>query len=614
MPFISVWLLNAPRNLFPITTASEEINKLLDDIVDDVFIPDALPGQHFHADFGFVRGSEFKLTTSEGKTVTLVDGKNSYCLIVDRATRYCWVYLSDLKEPPTKAVKLILQKFKNEKVSNHTFCTHNNQGLNKSSDFRQMLEEQGFTIELTGPDSLDQNVRAERPHQDFGQMMCCALHGAGLGPEFWSFALTHAVHVKNRLWHSSQNCTPYEAFTGTRPDLSLLRIFGSRVYVCDTGLKKVKLDYHTRIGVFLCFSATQKNIYYLDDDTGKVKQGRHALFDEAHFTVPAAKAPLAAQTLQRLGYLQKESWLDLDEQLKHTQAINDELHVCPLTHTAIVPKQGKDESVGYDLFLDSDSIQIEPNAVVLLSTGIAARPPKGSYLHVASRSSYALKCDLHIAGGVIDPDYTSEIMVIMKNMGQTVQTLTRGDKIAQLLCENVSTPNVVVIDYMPTTTRQGGFGSTDISTAIPTPPVEKLLHDILQNVPSPSTATNTVDRHTDPDVHVIPPEDSQHVPTMLRLEDLHFTFDMPYQLELSSSLFDNQTSRTVSIWGNHPTLGFDLEDCSKFGACRLKQCAMSTPCARIPKWRSELRGAFLTSINGLPITSVSDVEAAVAKA
>lgn len=598
----------------PTATASEEINNLIDEIIDDVYIPDALPGQHFHADFGFVRGSEFKLTTSEGKTVTSVDGKNSYCLIVDRATRYCWVYLSDSKEPPTKAVKLILQKFKNPNVSNHTFRTDNDQGLNKSTEFRQMLEEQGFTIELTGPDSSDQNVRAERPHQDFGRMMRCALHGAGLGPEFWSFALTHAVHIKNRLWHSSINLSPYEAFTGTRPDLSLLRIFGSRVYVRDTGLKKAKLDYHTRTGIFLCFSATQKNIYYLDDATGKVKQGRHALFDEAHFTVPAAKAPLAAQTLQRLGYLQKESWLNLEERTKHSQTIHNDLHICPLTTTAIVPTQGTDESVGYDLFLDSDSIRIEPNAVVLLSTGIAARPPKGSYLRVASRSSYALKRDLHVAGGVIDPDYASEIMVIMKNMGQTVQTLTRGDKIAQLLCENVSTPNIVVVDYMTSTTRQGGFGSTDISTAIPTRPVEKLLHDILENVPSPSPVTNNSDRHIDPTVHVIPPEDPQTAPTMLRLEDLHFTFDMPYQLELSPSPFDNQTSRTVSVWGNHPTLGFDLEDCSKFGTCKLKQCALSTPCARIPRWRSELRGAYLTSVNGIPVTSVSDVEAAVAKA
>ena len=45
-----------------------------------------------------------------------------------------------------------------------------------------------------------------------------------------------------------------------------------------------------------------KNVYYIDDATNTVKIGVHAIFDEAHFTVSKDKAPLAAQTLQCLGY------------------------------------------------------------------------------------------------------------------------------------------------------------------------------------------------------------------------------------------------------------------------------------------------------------------------
>ena len=40
--------------------------------------------------------------------------------------------------------------------------------------------------------------------------------------------------------------------------------------------------------------------------------GTHVMFDEAHMTVPAAQAPLAAQALQRLGYYTRESWIDAD--------------------------------------------------------------------------------------------------------------------------------------------------------------------------------------------------------------------------------------------------------------------------------------------------------------
>ena len=38
------------------------------------------PGQHLHMDFGFVRGSEYRIKSKEGPTVTSHDGKNSYLI------------------------------------------------------------------------------------------------------------------------------------------------------------------------------------------------------------------------------------------------------------------------------------------------------------------------------------------------------------------------------------------------------------------------------------------------------------------------------------------------------------------------------------------------------
>ena len=78
-----------------------------DEYLDDLHLPDALPGQHFHIDFGFVRGSYFKVPTGkngEGPTITSIDTKNSYCIIVDRATRFIWVHLDNTKQPPVNPV------------------------------------------------------------------------------------------------------------------------------------------------------------------------------------------------------------------------------------------------------------------------------------------------------------------------------------------------------------------------------------------------------------------------------------------------------------------------------------------------------------------------------
>lgn len=60
--------------------------------IDDIHMPDALPGQYFHIDFGFVRGSNYTIKQENGPTITSKDGYNSYFLVIDRSTRYTWIF------------------------------------------------------------------------------------------------------------------------------------------------------------------------------------------------------------------------------------------------------------------------------------------------------------------------------------------------------------------------------------------------------------------------------------------------------------------------------------------------------------------------------------------
>ena len=77
-----------------------------------------------------------------------------------------------------------------------------------------MVSDEGSTLELTGADASAQNVVAESPNKYLGNMMRCLLHAADLGPEYWSFALTHAAYIKNRLPHSLIKKIQFEAITG----------------------------------------------------------------------------------------------------------------------------------------------------------------------------------------------------------------------------------------------------------------------------------------------------------------------------------------------------------------------------------------------------------------
>jgi hypothetical protein len=156
-------------------------------------------GQHLHADFGFVRGSDWSKKDNDGKLVTSMDGFRSYCLIIDRESRYIWIILTKRKTPPIDAVRNLLQQLR-PKVNN-SYCTLTTDlggELAGSHDFQKMLNEPNvhYAIKTTGAHSSAQNGLAEKPNQDLACMMRAMLYGAGLGSEYWSYALRHAVFLK----------------------------------------------------------------------------------------------------------------------------------------------------------------------------------------------------------------------------------------------------------------------------------------------------------------------------------------------------------------------------------------------------------------------------------
>ena len=551
----------------------------IDEWLDELHLPDAEPGQHFHADFGFVRGSEFSMETDEGKTITSVDGKNSYLLVADRATRMIWVHCSNTKSAPVKEVQAILSKFKS-KNPHRTIRTDQDQALAKSFDFQKMVVEEGFIVEPTGTDNSKQNSRAERPHRDLAQMMRCMLHSADLGPEYWSHAIVQAVYIKNRIWHSALNMSPFQAFTGKKPNLSDLRIFGSRVFARKPGKRKAKLDHNTSKGVFLSFTATSGNVNFIDDATGLIMTGTHVMFDEAHMTVPAAKAPLAAQALQRLGYYTRESWID-DEVLQEYDADrNRDVLIEKLTETATIPTRSTEESVGLDIHSDmAEDVVLKPGELKVILTGIAAKAPSGTYLRIAPRSGLTVKSHLHTMAGVIDPDYTGTIGVVLHNFGSEDQTIKHGDRIAQLIPEKADLPHIRVVESLkPTKRGSNGFGSTeDKEKAHQKEPPQPTI--------PPPTLPPEADKRQAAAAAAKAVLEVEEVMLNKIASDLQVYFDMPYDINLSSSPFDNYTTRTMQTWGTDSTLGMTIVRCNDTGLPKLTNIRKSTSAARVKRWK-----------------------------
>ena len=137
------------------------------------------------------------------------------------------------------------------------------------------------------------------------------------------------------------------------------------------------------------------------------------------------------------------------------------LGIKKLTNDAIMPTRGSDGAVGYDLYSTEDTVVPCQAGRALVGTGISVVLPPGVYGRVASRSGLAVKHCINVGAGVIDPDYTAEIKVVLFNHGENDFEIKRGDRIAQLVLERCETPPVKEIEIIEETDRgSGGFGST----------------------------------------------------------------------------------------------------------------------------------------------------------
>ena len=114
---------------------------------------------------------------------------------------------------------------------------------------------------------------------------------------------------------------------------------------------------------------------------------------------------------------------------------------------AIVPSKATPGSIGLDLHSVEPYI-ILPGQRVVVSTGLRVQLPAGVYGRIAPRSGLAVKHGLDVGAGVVDPDYTGELRVVLFNHDSHAPFIVRpGYRIAQLIFERALDPFMVdVID------------------------------------------------------------------------------------------------------------------------------------------------------------------------
>lgn len=128
----------------------------------------------------------------------------------------------------------------------------------------------------------------------------------------------------------------------------------------------------------------------------------------------------------------------------------------------LIPKYALDGDAGADLKANADYF-LPAGFRELILTGVSIQLPKNMVALIHPRSGLALKHGITVlnAPGTIDSNYRGEIGVILYNTSNEHFVIKRGDRIAQLVFQEVVTADFIQVDELSDTERgTAGFGST----------------------------------------------------------------------------------------------------------------------------------------------------------
>ena len=110
-----------------------------------------------------------------------------------------------------------------------------------------------------------------------------------------------------------------------------------------------------------------------------------------------------------------------------------------------------------------NAISLQPMQRLLVPTGLFIELPQGFEAQVRPRSGLAIKKGITCLNtpGTIDADYRGEIKIILINLSEQEQVIEPGDRIAQLVIQQVERITWKPVGVLnETVSNGGGFGHT----------------------------------------------------------------------------------------------------------------------------------------------------------
>ena len=150
-----------------------------------------------------------------------------------------------------------------------------------SKEFQEFCEANGIRQPLIVLRSPQQNGVAERKNRTILDMARSMLKRKKLPKELWTEVVACAVYLSNRSpTRSVWGKTPQEAWSGRKPGISHLRVFGSIAHVHIPDERRTKLDDKSESFIFIGYDANSKGYKLYNPSIKKIVISRDVTFDK----------------------------------------------------------------------------------------------------------------------------------------------------------------------------------------------------------------------------------------------------------------------------------------------------------------------------------------------
>ncbi|KAK9072512.1 hypothetical protein SSX86_008946 [Deinandra increscens subsp. villosa] len=219
-----------------------------------------------------------------------ITGHNSFITFIDDYSRYMYLYLikeksesletfKDFKAEVENQLKCKIKVVRSDRGGEY-YGRHTDVGQ-APGPFYRFCKDHGIINQYTMPGTPQQNGVAERRNRTLMNMVRSMLANSGLPQFLWTEALKTAVHILNRVPSKSVPKTPFELWTGRKPSLRYMKIWGCPAEAKPYNPQQKKLDMKTVSCSFIGYPENSKGYrFYCPSHVTRIIETRHAEFLE----------------------------------------------------------------------------------------------------------------------------------------------------------------------------------------------------------------------------------------------------------------------------------------------------------------------------------------------